>query len=23
CARGRNRGALMDLPWGDTSFYYW
>nr|MOV53287.1 immunoglobulin heavy chain junction region [Macaca mulatta]MOV53299.1 immunoglobulin heavy chain junction region [Macaca mulatta]MOV53382.1 immunoglobulin heavy chain junction region [Macaca mulatta]MOV53409.1 immunoglobulin heavy chain junction region [Macaca mulatta]MOV53411.1 immunoglobulin heavy chain junction region [Macaca mulatta] len=23
CARGRNRGALIDLPWGDTSFYYW
>nr|MOV53981.1 immunoglobulin heavy chain junction region [Macaca mulatta]MOV54541.1 immunoglobulin heavy chain junction region [Macaca mulatta]MOV55605.1 immunoglobulin heavy chain junction region [Macaca mulatta]MOV56213.1 immunoglobulin heavy chain junction region [Macaca mulatta]MOV56643.1 immunoglobulin heavy chain junction region [Macaca mulatta] len=23
CTRGRNRGALIDLPWGDTSFYYW
>nr|MOV53670.1 immunoglobulin heavy chain junction region [Macaca mulatta]MOV58404.1 immunoglobulin heavy chain junction region [Macaca mulatta] len=23
CVRGRNRGALIDLPWGDTSFYYW
>nr|MOV53242.1 immunoglobulin heavy chain junction region [Macaca mulatta]MOV53305.1 immunoglobulin heavy chain junction region [Macaca mulatta]MOV53336.1 immunoglobulin heavy chain junction region [Macaca mulatta]MOV53433.1 immunoglobulin heavy chain junction region [Macaca mulatta]MOV53703.1 immunoglobulin heavy chain junction region [Macaca mulatta] len=23
CARGRNRGPLIDLPWGDTSFYYW
>nr|MOV55891.1 immunoglobulin heavy chain junction region [Macaca mulatta]MOV59868.1 immunoglobulin heavy chain junction region [Macaca mulatta] len=23
CAGGRNRGPLIDLPWGDTSFYYW
>nr|MOV53542.1 immunoglobulin heavy chain junction region [Macaca mulatta]MOV53889.1 immunoglobulin heavy chain junction region [Macaca mulatta]MOV56948.1 immunoglobulin heavy chain junction region [Macaca mulatta] len=23
CARGRNRDPLIDLPWGDTSFYYW
>nr|MOV53335.1 immunoglobulin heavy chain junction region [Macaca mulatta]MOV53515.1 immunoglobulin heavy chain junction region [Macaca mulatta]MOV54236.1 immunoglobulin heavy chain junction region [Macaca mulatta]MOV54300.1 immunoglobulin heavy chain junction region [Macaca mulatta]MOV54538.1 immunoglobulin heavy chain junction region [Macaca mulatta] len=23
CARGRDRGPLIDLPWGDTSFYYW
>nr|MOV54173.1 immunoglobulin heavy chain junction region [Macaca mulatta]MOV57366.1 immunoglobulin heavy chain junction region [Macaca mulatta]MOV58848.1 immunoglobulin heavy chain junction region [Macaca mulatta]MOV59168.1 immunoglobulin heavy chain junction region [Macaca mulatta]MOV60521.1 immunoglobulin heavy chain junction region [Macaca mulatta] len=23
CARGRNRDALIDLPWGDYYFDYW
>nr|MOV53430.1 immunoglobulin heavy chain junction region [Macaca mulatta]MOV53662.1 immunoglobulin heavy chain junction region [Macaca mulatta]MOV53675.1 immunoglobulin heavy chain junction region [Macaca mulatta]MOV54106.1 immunoglobulin heavy chain junction region [Macaca mulatta]MOV54542.1 immunoglobulin heavy chain junction region [Macaca mulatta] len=23
CARGRNRGPMIDLPWGDYYFDYW
>nr|MOV54789.1 immunoglobulin heavy chain junction region [Macaca mulatta]MOV56685.1 immunoglobulin heavy chain junction region [Macaca mulatta]MOV56849.1 immunoglobulin heavy chain junction region [Macaca mulatta]MOV56924.1 immunoglobulin heavy chain junction region [Macaca mulatta]MOV58480.1 immunoglobulin heavy chain junction region [Macaca mulatta] len=23
CARGRNRDAMIDLPWGDYYFDYW
>nr|MOV53685.1 immunoglobulin heavy chain junction region [Macaca mulatta]MOV54474.1 immunoglobulin heavy chain junction region [Macaca mulatta]MOV58970.1 immunoglobulin heavy chain junction region [Macaca mulatta]MOV60306.1 immunoglobulin heavy chain junction region [Macaca mulatta] len=23
CARGRNRDAKIDLPWGDYYFDYW